>query len=363
MTNLDTLLGEAVSRGASDIHFKAGNPPVLRVDGRLVRLESEPLSGEQIEEVLDGILTEEQLETFRREKELDVPHFIHGVSRFRVNVSKEKGNVRIVFRLIPLKIPSIDELELPGTLKELVKKQYGLVLITGATGMGKSTTLASMVNEINKQSGLHIVTVEDPIEFVHEDLEGIVTQRQLRIDTHSFSEALRNVLRQDPDVILVGEMRDAETVQAALSAAETGHLVLSTMQTNDAVETVHRVLDFFDESKQRLVRAQFSTSLRGIVSQRLIPRREGSGRIAACEVLIGTRTVKDLILAGSETSRVHKIMEEGKGIYGSQTFDQALYDLWESEAISQRTALEYATNPQDLSLRFRGFKPGKLQKV
>jgi len=361
--NLDELLAEAASHAASDIHFKVGNPPVLRVDGKLVRLEGDPMSAEQCEEILDQILTEEQLDAFRREKELDVPHLLHGVSRFRVNVSKEKGNVRIVFRLIPLQIPTVDELQLPPILKDLVKKQYGLVLVTGATGMGKSTTLASMVNEINRMAGVHIVTVEDPIEFVHTDQEGIVTQRQLRIDTHSFGDALRAVLRQDPDVILVGEMRDAETVQAALSAAETGHLVLSTMQTNDAVETVHRILDFFDDSKQRLVRAQFATCLRGIVSQRLIPRREGAGRIAACEVLIGTRTVKDLILAATDTHQVHKLMEEGKGIYGSQTFDQSLYDLWESEAISQRTALEYASNPQDLSLRFRGFKPGKMVKA
>jgi len=361
--NLDALLAEAATRRASDIHFKVGNPPVLRIDGRLTRLDVEPLTAEACESILDEILSQEQLEAFRRDKELDVPHLLHGVSRFRVNVSKERGNVRIVFRLIPLDIPSIETLQLPAILKEMVKKQYGLVLVTGATGMGKSTTLASMVHEINRQLGVHIVTVEDPVEFVHCDLQGIVTQRQLLIDTNTFADALRTVLRQDPDVILVGEMRDAETVQAALSAAETGHLVLSTMQTNDAVETVHRVLDFFEDSKQRLVRAQFSTCLRGIISQRLIPRREGTGRVAACEVLVGTRTVKDLIVAGADLNQVHKLMEEGKGIYGSQTFDQALYDLWEAEAISQRTALEYATNPQDLSLRFRGFKPGKLARA
>ncbi len=361
--NLDALLAESAKRRASDIHFKVGNPPVLRIDGRLYRFDTEKLTAEDCESVLKQILSDEQLELFRREKELDVPYGLHGVSRFRVNASREKGHIRIVFRLIPLVIPTVEELLLPAALKDLCKKQYGLVLVTGATGMGKSTSLAAMVHEINRTMGVHTVTVEDPVEFVHEDLEGIVTQRQLGIDTNSFSDALRTVLRQDPDVILVGEMRDAETVQAALSAAETGHLVLSTLQTNDAVETVHRVLDFFDDSKQRLVRAQFSTCLRGIVSQRLIPRREGTGRVAACEVLIGTKTVKDMISSGADTAKIHKLMEEGKGIYGSQTFDQALYDLWETEVISQRTALEYATNPQDLSLRFRGFKPGKMAKT
>lgn len=363
MLNLETLLSDANRRRASDVHLKVGNPPILRIDGRLARFDSEPLTTECIDEILDHLLAEGQLAEFRREKELDVPFVVDGVSRFRVNVSMEKGNVRIVFRLIPLQIPTVEDLQLPAILKDLVKKQYGMVLVTGATGMGKSTTLASMVNEINRQCGLHIVSIEDPIEFVHSDLEGIVTQRQLRVDTNSFADALRTVLRQDPDVILVGEMRDAETVQAALSAAETGHLVLSTMQTNDASETINRILDFFEDSKQRLVRAQFASCLRGIVSQRLIPRSEGTGRIAACEVLIGTRSIKDLIVAGADSGRVHKLMEEGNGIYGSQTFDQALYDLWESEAISQRTALEYATNPQDLSLRFRGFKPGKMVKV
>jgi len=237
------------------------------------------------------------------------------------------------------------------------------VLVTGATGVGKSTTLSAMVHEINRQNPYHIVTIEDPIEFVHDDLEGVVTQRQLGVDTHTFADALRTVLRQDPDVILVGEMRDPATVSAAITAAETGHLVMSTMQTNDAVETIHRVLDFFPDSKQRLVRTQFSSSLRAIISQRLIPRREGNGRVAAAEVMIATKLIRDTIRSGNDIERIPKLMEEGKGIYGSQTFDQALYDLWGGEAISQRTALEYATNPQDLSLRFRGFKPGKLAKV
>jgi twitching motility protein PilT len=343
--------------------LKAGNPPVLRIDGKLVRMDAPPVEPEDCTHSLEERLSPEQVEAFHDHKELDVPFILPGISRFRVNACWEQGNVRIVFRLIPLRIPTIEELLLPPVLKELVKQQYGLVLVTGATGMGKSTTLAAMVHEINRQPPPHIVTIEDPIEFVHEDLEGIVTQRQLRIDTHSFHDALRAVLRQDPDAILVGEMRDPETVQSAITAAETGHLVLSTMQTNDAVETMHRIFDFFPDSKQRLVRTQFSSSLRAVISQRLIPRREGIGRVAAAEVMIATKLIKDIIRSGNDLERIPKLMEEGKGIYGSQTFDQALHDLWEGEAISQRTALEYATNPQDLSLRFRGFKPGKLMKV
>jgi twitching motility protein PilT len=361
--NLSLLLSEAASRSASDLHLKVGNPPILRIDGKLVRMDAPSLTPEDCDAALDDILTEQQKEAFLSAKELDVPHILDNVSRFRVNVSREKGATRIVCRLIPLRIPTIEELALPAVLKDLVKHQYGLVLVTGATGMGKSTTLAAMVHEINRQLPSHIVTIEDPIEFVHEDVEGIVTQRQLRVDTNSFANALRTVLRQDPDTILVGEMRDAETVQSAITAAETGHLVMSTIQTNDAVETIHRILDFFPDSKQRLVRTQFSSSLRAVISQRLIPRREGAGRVAACEVMIATKLIRDIIRSGNDIDRIPKLMEEGKGVYGSQTFDQALHDLWDAEAISQRTALEYATNPQDLSLRFRGFKPGKLMKV
>ncbi|MBI1852778.1 MAG: type IV pilus twitching motility protein PilT [Planctomycetes bacterium] len=357
--NLDALLRDVVKQCGSDIHFKGGNPPIVRVDGELRRLDMPILSSQDCEDILDEILNDTQKKLFAERKELDLPYLIPGISRFRVNVSRERGHVRVVFRLIPMKIPTIVELQLPKVLEEICKKQYGLVLVTGATGTGKSTTLAAMVDEINRKNASHIVTIEDPIEFIHDDQVGIVTQRQIGVDTESFASALRTVLRQDPDVILVGEMRDAETVEAAIMAAETGHLVMSTMQTGEAVESLHRILDFFPREKQHLVRTQFANSLRAIISQRLVPRKEGVGRVAAVEVLIATKLIREFILEDKEMGKIVKLMEEGKEINGSQTFDQALYDLWEEGIISQRTALEYATSPQDLSLRFRGFKAGK----
>ncbi len=357
--NLDVLLREVVTKCGSDIHFKAGNPPIIRVDGELRRVDMPVLSSQDCDDILDEILNETQKRLFTERKELDIPYLIPGLSRFRVNVSRERGHVRVVFRLIPMKIPTIRELQLPKVLEEICKKHYGLVLVTGATGPGKSTTLAAMVDEINRKSASHIVTIEDPIEFIHDDQMGIVTQRQIGVDTDSFAGALRTVLRQDPDVILVGEMRDAETVESAIMAAETGHLVMSTMQTGEAVETVGRILDFFPREKQGLVRTQFANSLRAIISQRLIPRKEGVGRIAAIEVMIATKLIRELILEDKDIGKIVKLMEEGKEIHGSQTFDLALYDLWEEGIISQRTALEYSTNQQDLNLRFRGFKPGK----
>ncbi|RJP18152.1 MAG: PilT/PilU family type 4a pilus ATPase [Candidatus Abyssobacteria bacterium SURF_5] len=352
--NLHALLHTVVGQCGSDIHFKAGNPPVIRYDGRLVRLDYSPLSRKDIDDVLHQILTEEELELFRERRDLDVSYAVSELSRFRVNICREMGSVRLVFRLIPFEIPAIRELKLPLVLEEICKTPRGLVLVTGPTGSGKSTTLAAMISHINANYPRHIVTIEDPIEFVHTDRQGMVTQRQVGIDTDSFVQSMRAVVRQDPDVIMLGEMRDAETVFSAMQAAETGHLVLSTLHTPDAIDTVNRITDFFPAEQHQQVRNQFSICLRAIVSQRLVPRKTGTGRIAAVEILIGTQLVKERIRIQADASQIISLMCEGRETYGMQTFDQHLYELWEAEEISEETALAYATSPKDLSLRLRG---------
>ncbi len=360
--HLRDLLFKVVHEKGSDLHLKTNSPPIMRIDGKLVRMELPELNNEDMEGFLAEIFNDVQRKIFEEKKEIDVPYTMPAVSRFRVNVARERGNVRITMRVIPLKIPTIDDLQLPRCLYEVCKKHYGLVLVTGPTGSGKSTTLASMVTEINSKYPLHIITVEDPIEFVHDDLVGLVTQRQLGIDARSFLDALRTVVRQDPNVILVGEMRDADTVHTALTAAETGHLVLSTMHTGDAIETINRLMDFFPQSEQRMIRVKLASCLRAVISQRLVPRKEGVGRVAAVEVLIGTTLVKEIIREGVELGKLSRLMEEGEEVYGMQTFDRALYNLWEQDIISRATALEFATHPQDLSLRFRGLVSASTAK-
>jgi len=352
--NLHALLHTVVGQCGSDIHFKAGNPPVIRYDGRLVRLDYSPLTRKDIDEILNQILTDQELKTFQEKRELDVAYAVSELSRFRVNVSREMGNVRIVFRLIPFEIPTIRELKLPLVLEDLCKTPRGLTLVTGPTGSGKSTTLAAMIAYINTNTPKHVVTIEDPIEFVHMDRKGMVTQRQVGSDTNSFVDSMRTVVRQDPDVIMLGEMRDPETVFAAMQAAETGHLVLSTLHTPDAIETVNRITDFFPPSQHQQVRNQFAACLRAVVSQRLVPRKSGVGRIAAVEVLIGTPLVKERIKMQADPSQISALMSEGRETYGMQTFDQHLYELWEAEEVSEEVALQFASSPKDLSLRLRG---------
>jgi len=352
--NLQALLHTVVGQCGSDIHFKAGNPPVIRYDGELVRLDYSPLSRKDIDDVIHEILTDEEIKIFRERSELDVSYAVSDLSRFRVNISREMGNVRMVFRLIPFEIPAIRELKLPLVLEDICKTPRGLVLVTGPTGSGKSTTLASMVTFINTHFPKHLVTIEDPIEFVHNDKLGMITQRQLGTDTKSFGDAMRAVVRQDPDVIMLGEMRDRETVFSAMQAAETGHLVLSTLHTPDAVDTVNRITDFFPPDQHQQVRGQFATCLKAVVSQRLVPRKTGVGRIAAVEILIGTPLAKERIRMHVDSSQIISLIEEGRDTYGMQTFDQHLYELWESEEISEEIALEFASSPKDLSLRLRG---------
>ena len=351
---MDTLMRAAVERKASDIHLKTDNPPILRIDGDLVRLEEDVLSEEDLAELLRSIVEPNDIMKFGKVMELDNSYMFEGVARFRVNVCKDDGDTRIVLRLIPLEIKTVADLDLPPVLLKFCPLKNGLVLVTGPTGSGKSTSLAALINEINEHRPVHIVTVEDPLEFIHKDKMGIVTQREIGHDTLSFANALRAALRQDPDVILIGEMRDAETVRTALASAETGHLVFSTLHTVDAVETLNRILDFFEPHQQVQIRKLMAGVLRGIVSQRIVPKAEGGGRCVAAEILIGTRTVRDFIEKGKSFRDIVSLIEEGRDQYGMQTFDQALYDLWKAKQITSQTALQNATSAKDLKLRMQG---------
>ena len=354
MFDLESLLVGAEEKRASDVHLKVGSPPVLRVDGLLERLDEDVITESDIEGMLKIMATEQEVDRFESTKELDLHYQIGGLSRFRVNVCHEDGDLRIVMRLIPLQPPTIDELELPPVLKDVCKQNGGLVLVTGHAGCGKSTTLAAMIDRINSTEQKHIVTIEDPIEFVHTDKLGMITQRQVGFDTTSFGNGLRSALRQDPDVILIGEMRDLETFETAIRSAETGHLVMSTLHTINAVESLNRIMDMFPLHRQDEVRKHLAAVLRAIISQRLIRRKNGAGRVAAVEILIGNATVREFIEEARSFGDIVKLMEEGHSAYGMQTFDQALFDLWQAGVIADDTALEAATSPKNLRLMMEG---------
>lgn len=354
MFDINGLLLESRERGASDVHLKVESPPVLRVDGLLERLDGQLMSESDIEEALKQMACEDELEKLQSTNELDLDYEIVDVSRFRVNVCREDGNLRIVLRLVPLAPPTIEQLELPQVLKDVCKQKSGLVLVTGHAGCGKSTTLAAMVDEINTSEPRHIITIEDPIEFLHTDKTGMITQRQVGFDTHSFGNGLRAALRQDPDVILIGEMRDLETFETGIRSAETGHLVMSTLHTTNAVESLNRVMDMFPQHRQGEMKKHLAAVLRAIVSQRLVRRKDDTGRVAAVEVLIGNPTVKEFVETAKSFGDIVKLMEDGYSTYGMQTFDQALYDLWKDGIIADQTALEAATSPKNLSLMMDG---------
>ncbi|MCD6288257.1 MAG: PilT/PilU family type 4a pilus ATPase [Candidatus Hydrogenedentes bacterium] len=351
------LVRVAKDMNASDIHLKSGTPPTVRVDGLLRPMhDMAPLTESDLDYYLVSICGDEGAKQFRVRLDSDMNYSIPDVSHLRVNVCLDRGIPRIVLRLIPIDIMSLEQLELPPIIKTITENKNGLAIVTGPTGSGKSTTLAAMIDEINWTRAVHVVTIEDPIEYVHSDKKAIITQRQVGLDTRSFENALRGVLRQDPDVILIGELRDAETMATALSAAETGHLVLSTLHTVDAVETLYRIMDFFPATHQEQIRKQFGSVLRGIISQRLVPRACGEGRIAAVEILVGNSTVRDFILKGSSFSDIVRLMEEGYDRHGMQTFDQALYDLWKEEKITKEVALENSSTARDLQLRMEGMR-------
>jgi len=341
-----------VEAQGSDLHLKVPSPPMIRQHGELAPIpDSERLTAEVMQQTLDSMLVSEprKTEEFHSEHEVDLSYGLPGVARFRVNAFKQRGAVSMVFRAIPFAIKTAGELLLPEVVSDLAEEERGVILLTGTTGSGKSTTLAAMINHINTTQAKHIVTIEDPIEYMHRDNRSIINQREVGDDTNSFGRALRRVLRQDPDVILVGEMRDEETVRTVLSAAETGHLVLSTVHTVDAAETVNRIIDFFSEGEQRQARAMLAGTLKGVISQRLVPTPDGKGRIATCEVLRMTGRVKDMILNPDETGKLPEVIKEG-AYYGMQTFDQALLAHVQHGRVDMDTAMRYATHPHDFKL-------------
>jgi twitching motility protein PilT len=351
MLDVDQALTRAVEADASDLHLKVPSPPVIRLHGRLIPLDgNEGLTPDVTQEVLFHMLKDEaKIEEFHEHHEVDFAYSIPGLARFRVNAFHQRGSVSLVCRAIPAQVKTIDELLLPEVVGDLADEERGIILLTGTTGSGKSTTLAAMIDRINSSHAKHIVTIEDPVEYLHKDKKSIINQREVGDDTTSFARALRRVLRQDPDVILIGEMRDEETVRTALSAGETGHLVLSTIHTVDASESVNRIIDFFPLDEQRQARAMLGGTLKGVVSQRLAPRPDGSGRVAVCEVLRMTGRVKDMIENPDETGNLSKAIEEG-AYYGMQTFDQALLGHVQAGRISMEDALKFASNPHDFKL-------------
>jgi len=351
------LLKKANENNASDLHIKVGSPPILRIDGELTPLTSEKrVSPEDVLKIVYSVLTNEQKDMFKKEKDLDFAYGVPGVGRFRCNVFIQRGSLGIVFRVIPSRIPSIEELHLPDVIKKIAMEQRGLILVTGTTGSGKTTTLASMIDLINSNRTAHILTIEDPIEYTHRDKRSIVNQREIGSDADSFSKTLRQALRQDPDVILVGEMRDFETIQTALIAAETGHLVLSTLHTTDATETVNRIIAVFPPYQHKQVRIQLASVLKAVISMRLLPKADGNGRVPAIEILIATTTIKDCILEPEKTKFIPDAIAQGALHYGMQTFDQSLFKLFTSGLINYEEALRMSTNPDDFVLKTKGIQ-------
>jgi twitching motility protein PilT len=348
---IDPALRQLVEKGGSDLHLKVGAPPLMRLNGALRPLPgAEPLEPPDTEHVLAHLLSDpERRAEFDAEHEVDFAYAISGLARFRVNAFQQRGTISLVMRAIPTKIRSVGELGLPHVVTDLAEEERGIILLTGTTGSGKSTTLAAIIDQINSERSKHIVTIEDPIEFLHKDKQSIVNQREVGADTTSFKRALRRVLRQDPDVILIGEMRDEETVHTALSAAETGHLVLSTLHTIDAPETVNRIVDFFPPHQQQQARAMLAGTLKGVISQRLVPTKDGRGRVAVCEVLRMTGRARDMILDPEQTGRLREVIAEGE-FYGMQTFDQALLHHVQAGRVSMEAAMQVATSPHDFKL-------------
>jgi twitching motility protein PilT len=345
--HVDDLLRYAVAVGASDLHLTAEMPGSIRLHGAIRPIEGCPVLGnEQIREMIFGILPASQRERFEEENELDTSHSIAGVGRFRVNVSLQRGTVAAALRPIPHEMPEFDSLGIPDSVKAFTELRRGLVLVTGPTGSGKSTTLASLIDIINRTKPMHIVTVEDPIEFLHDHKRSIITQREIGEDTKSFAEALRRVLRQDPDVILVGELRDLETISTALTAAETGHLVFATLHTQDAPQTIDRVIDVFPTNQQEQIRVMLAATLEGVVTQQLIVNAEGTGRVACSEVLVCTSAIRNLIRQ-SKSHQIYSLMQVG-GSFGMQTMDQGLAKLVKDGVISESIAYDRSSNEEDL---------------
>ena len=358
--DINVLLKKAVEQLASDLHIKAGGHPIIRIDGALTEMQNEPrLTTEDIKGIAKTVLGETRWEEFSKTRDIDIAYSVSGFGRFRCNCYVQRGSVGIVFRAVPLNILDIEQLHLPVVLRKIAREPRGLILVTGTTGSGKSTTLASMIDYINSNRTENIITVEDPIEYLHRDKKSIVSQREVGSDTDTFAKALRAAMRQDPDVILVGEMRDFETIQTALIAADTGHLVLSTLHTADAVETINRVISVFPPYQHKQVRMQLASVLRAIISMRLVPKADGKGRVPAVEVLIATEMIKGCIENPDKTKLIHDVVAGGTSQYGMQTFDQSLLDLYRKELVNYEDALSRASKPNDFALMVKGVQSTK----
>jgi len=353
--DLNQILVEALSQEASDVHIKEGVPPIFRINGILKPWgKAKQFDHNDLAKMAFGLMNDWQKERFLKNREVDMGYEIHGLGRFRVNVFQQRGKLRIALRIVPYQIKHLKELHLPSVIGNISMEQMGLVLVTGTAGSGKSTTLASMIDIINDNRNCHIITIEDPIEFVHEDKKSIIDQREIGSDTITFSSALRVALRQDPDVILVGEMRDFETIETALTAAETGRLVMSTLHTFNAVETITRIISVFPPYHQKQVRLQIAGVIRGVISQRLVPRADGTGRVPAVEVLVSNARVRECIIEKDKTNEINDAIAKGFTPYGMQSFDQSLMFLIQEKLITYEEALKHSTNPDDFALRMKG---------
>src|SRR6185437_10022631 len=346
------LLEIMVEKGASDLHLRSNKPAVFRVNGNLSFRTPQPISAEQVDQWVKSILNERQSSIFEERLECDLAVSVDKLGRFRVNVYRQRGVVNVAFRVVPPAIPTFEQLQLPAVIRKIGDEPRGLILMTGTTGSGKSTTLAAMIDYINSTRSRHIITIEDPIEYLHEDKQSIVSQRELQQDTLSYPEALKYVVRQDPDIVLLGEMRDLETMTAALTAAQTGHLVLSTIHTIDTIQTVNRIIDVFPPHQQNQVRFQLADTLRGVISQRLLPHASGKGRVPAVEVMVMTPIIRKYVMENA-LGEISGVMKQG-GYYGMQTFQQALVNLISTGAISLETALEASSNPEEIMMTIRG---------
>jgi len=353
--DLHSILNIAVKETASDVHLKAGLPPILRIFGDLVPVKNyNRLTPAEISQIAVRLMTNVQKETFKSTHQVDLAYSVPGLGRFRINIFQQRGATGISLRVIPMVIRSFDELRLPRVLEKLAMEQRGLILVTGITGSGKSTTLASMLDYINNHRTCHVITVEDPLEFLHKDKRCIINQREIGIDTRSFSESLRGALRQDPDVIMVGEMRDLETTEIALTAAETGHLVLSTLHTIDAMETINRIVSLFPPYQQKQVRIQLAGIVKGVISQRLMPTQGGKGRVPAVEVMVTTSRIRECIEDKEKTKEIHDAISKGYSTYGMQSFDQSIMELLKQGHISYDEAMRQASNSDDFALKVKG---------
>ncbi len=354
--NFKQAITEMVTRGGSDLHLKVGRPPTIRVAGDLYQLEQSPLKPEELKGLAEQIMTPRQVKEFAEHKEADFAIGVPGIGRFRTNVYQQRGTLAFVFRSIPYELQNIAELNLPPVLEKIAMKPRGLVLVTGVTGSGKSTALAAMINHVNQNRRCNIITIEDPIEFLHRDGSANVSQREVGTDTLSFESALRHVLRQDPDVILIGEIRDRVTLDTAMKAADTGHLVFSTLHTTDATQTVNRIISFFPPHEHDAVRNLLATALAAVISLRLVPATDGKKRVPACEVLINTAAVRDNVRDREKALNIPELIREGTIQYGMQSFDQSLMNWLRRGVISYENALFYSTNPSEFALRVSGIE-------